>query len=150
METKASSGWRKARVEDGDAEAPRVEERRELEHRVEVAMERQGEEDDAAAVATVAVLLSSGHGPPAEWLLGRSQACDSEFGYGQLVTLAALCIRLVRPLSLCANCGHCEALHATVGERQLQIWWSVTNFLGPVFPPHKRKNVKFYERILLI
>ena len=62
IETKASSGWREARVEDGDAEAPRVEERRELEHRVEVAMERQGEEDDAAAVAAVAVLLSSGHG----------------------------------------------------------------------------------------
>jgi len=47
-------------VEDGDAEAPRVE-RRKLEHRVEVAMERQGEEDDAAAVAAVTVLLWSGY-----------------------------------------------------------------------------------------
>ena len=49
METKASSGWREARVEDGDAEAPRAEEPRELEHRGGVALGREGEQYGAAA-----------------------------------------------------------------------------------------------------
>jgi len=50
------------RVEDGDSEAMSVEDRRELEHGVQVALEWQGEEDDLAAVgAAVAMLFLSGH-----------------------------------------------------------------------------------------
>jgi hypothetical protein len=69
MGTKVSSGLRVARgvrsvevrVEHGDSEAPSVEERRELEHGVEVAQEWQGEEDNLAAGAAVAMLFLSGH-----------------------------------------------------------------------------------------
>ena len=63
MGTKASSGWRagvggvEAGVEDGDGEAPRVEERAEVEHRGDVALERQREEHHSPP----AVLLLSGH-----------------------------------------------------------------------------------------